>query len=226
MKKMIITIIILLIIFISMVISRNIEKSEEININEVEKIESYIKEIYGWQEVTGEALPEFNNINEANEEWLYGIIRKNLEEEEVTYEQIENKKQELYGKSLNKNYPEEGSKFITYDEDLQIYTPSVITLDAINDTFYLNKIERTNDGYNVEIIEYLVDYTDEESEQISIKNLTGEEISKASQDVSNEEIVEIVKNNIDKFSKKKIALKEEDGNIIVEKVEKVEKVEN
>ena len=78
MKKMIVTIIILLIIFISMIIYRNSEKEAEIKIDEVNKIESYMEKIYGWKEVTEEALPEFNDINSANQKWIWGIVRENL----------------------------------------------------------------------------------------------------------------------------------------------------
>lgn len=59
MKKMIITIIILAIIFIGMVINRQIEQANEIKIEEIQLVENYMEKIYGWSEITNQALPEF-----------------------------------------------------------------------------------------------------------------------------------------------------------------------
>ena len=71
MKKMIITIIILAIIFIGMVINRQIEQANEIKIEEIQLVENYMEKIYGWSEITNQALPEFDNLNEANTCLLY-----------------------------------------------------------------------------------------------------------------------------------------------------------
>ena len=49
MKKMLATILVLLIIFIGMLIYRTSEKEAEIKIDEINKIENYIKKIYGWK---------------------------------------------------------------------------------------------------------------------------------------------------------------------------------
>ena len=116
MKKMIITIIILAIIFIGMVINRQIEQANEIKIEEIQLVENYMEKIYGWSEITNQALPEFDNLNEANTKWLWGIVRKNIEEEEITYETINEKVKELYGEELNIKYPKEGMEFIKYNE--------------------------------------------------------------------------------------------------------------
>lgn len=217
MKKMVLTIVILLIIFIGMIIARNIEKSEEIKIDEVQNIENYIQQIYGWKEVTKEALPEFDDINNADETWLWGIIRKNLEEETLTYEKIENKVKEIYGDKLNKEYPKEGTSFV--NKEGEIYKPTDISLDAIKDSLYLNKIERTKEGYIAEIVEYLVDYTKEDEGRIEIKNLNNEIIATLSNNETDANIIQIVKNNIDKFNKKKITLDKKDNEqLIIKKV--------
>lgn len=221
MKKMIITIIILLIIFIGMLINRNIAQSNEIKIDEIDKIENYIEKIYGWSEVTKEALPEFDNINNADETWIWGIVRKNIETEELIYEQIDEKAKELFGQELNKSFPKEGNVFLKYDNELQGYSLAEITLDAIDDEFFINKIEKNKNGYTAEIIEYLVDYTDSDNGNIYLKNLKGETIEKISNEDTKQEITQKVKNNIDKFTKKKVNLKKEnDVKVIIEKVEK------
>lgn len=91
-------------------------------------------------------------------------------------------------------------------------------LDDSEDTFLLNSIEKNKEGYQVEIIEYLEDYSEEES--IIIRNLQEEELGRVSSQDSETKIQEIVKNNIERFSKKKVYLKTEDNRLIVQKVEK------
>lgn len=81
-------------------------------------------------------------MNEANTKWLWGIVRKNIEEEEITYETINEKVKELYGEELNIKYPKEGMEFIKYNEETNDYIPSEIELDANDDRFYINKITK------------------------------------------------------------------------------------
>lgn len=221
MKKMIVTIIILFIIFISMVIFKNIEKSQEIKVDEVNKIEKYIEKIYGWKEITDEALPEFNDINNVNEKWIWGIVRENIEDIETDYDIIENTANELYGSDFQKKFPTEGNEFISYDNEKQKYIVKQTNLDAISDAYLLNKIDRNKDGYTVEIIEYLVDFTDEDKDNVIIKNLQNEKIYElTSEDATESNIKKVVKENIGRFSKKKIFLKKSNDNIFVTKVEK------
>ena len=121
MKKMIVTIIILFIIFISMVVYRNAQKNSEVKIEEVNLIQEYLEKIYGWKEITNHALPEFDNINNADEKWIWGTIRENLDEFELNYEDIQNKAKELFGNDFNKIFPKEGNEFIEYDSEKQKY---------------------------------------------------------------------------------------------------------
>lgn len=221
MKKMIVTIIILFIIFITMVIYKSTANQTEVTINEVNKIQNYIEKIYAWKEITNEALPTFDNINNADEKWIWGTIRENIDEYEIEYATIENKAKEIFGNNFNKQYPKEGTEFIIYDNQTQNYLLSEINLDAIDDAFLLNKIEKNKNEYNVEIIEYLVDYSDFEDGKITIKNLNNETIYEIINiDLTKEEITKIVKENINKFTKKKITLEKEGENIVIKKVEK------
>ncbi len=221
MKKMIVTIIILFIIFISMVIYRNSEKEAEVKVDEVNTIEEYMGKIYGWKEVTNEALPEFDNINNADEKWLWGTVRENIDGYEIGYEDIENKRKELFGNEMTKEYPKDGTEFISYDKESKKYIINEITLDAINDSYFLNKVEKTKNGYTVEIIEYLVDYTNSEKDSIEIKNLKEETIYKLTEEEATEgNITKVIKENLDKFNKKKVTLEKENEKIVVKKVEK------
>ena len=221
MKKMLATIIVLLIIFIGMLIYRTSEKEAEIKIDEINKIENYIEKIYGWKEVTNEALPEFDDINNADEKWLWGTIRENIDDYEIDYQTIENTKKELYGNNLSKEYPKEGTELISFDEQSGKYEVKEITLDAIKDSFFLNKIDKTKEGYTAEIVEYLVDYTNSDDGKIQIKNLEDEKIYDLTEEEATDgNIKKVVKENMDKFTKKQVILEKEEEKIVVKKVER------
>ena len=85
----------------------------------------------------------------------------------------------------------------------------------------LNTIEKTDEGYKVEIIEYIEDYSKviEGQNIIIVENLNQEQIGQVSEQDSEQNIQDIVKRNIDRFSKKQIYLKQQDDKLYVEKVE-------
>ena len=92
MKKLIAIICVLLVIFVGMVIYRKSNiNNNNVTANEVQEIEGYITKIYTWKEVTGEALPAFDNINNAPDLWIWQVVVNNLEEYAVSREQIQNK---------------------------------------------------------------------------------------------------------------------------------------
>ena len=217
MRKLIVTIIILLIIFVGMIIYRNmaISSSNQVSVQEIEQIETYITKIYMWREVTSEALPTFENINEASEMWTWEAVKKNLEDYELSYDQIQEKAKELFGTDFTKEFPKEGTENFTYDEQTGKYYATGMGLDQEEDCFLLNQINPTDTGYEVEIVEYLEDYSQES--QIIIKNLNDEEIGKVEENQESSS-QDIVKNNLDKFTKKIVTLKKEGDNIYVQKV--------
>ena len=226
MKKLVIIIIILLLILIGMIIYRNtaIKSNNQVNVQDVEKIETYITKIYMWKEVTSEALPTFENINEVSDIWIWEAVKKNLENYELTYDEIQNKAKELFGPDFTKEFPREGTENLTYNPETDKYYATGMGLDQEEDCFLLNEINKTEDGYEVEIVEYLEDYsqgsiddTNTQSYQIVIRNLNDEEIEKIeeSQESSSQDIV---KNNIDRFTRKIVTLKQEGDNLYVQKV--------
>ncbi len=153
---------ILITILIGMFVCKKIAiHTHTVSMEEIENIESYLKQIYMWKEVTEEALPRFEEINQANENWIWEVVKKNLEEYEVTKEQIENKAAELFGNNFNKEFPREGTSYLPYDEQNNLYYAEEISLDQQEDSFYINKIQKQENGYEVEIIEYIEDYTQE-----------------------------------------------------------------
>ena len=176
MKKLIVIMVILAIIFVGMIVYKNIAiKSNHVSIQEIEKIENYINQIYMWKEVTGEAMPTFEDINQANERWIWEAVKKNIEEDKPSYEQIQEKAKELFGQAFTKEFPKEGTDYLTYNEQTNQYEAIAVELDQQGDLFLLNTIKKTKTGYEVELVEYLEDYSpmlkEEAEDFIVIRNL-------------------------------------------------------
>lgn len=221
MKKLFIIIGILAAIFLGMMIYKNTANKGNITVQEVESIEKYVSKIYMWKEITNQALPTFDDVNNADDLWFWEVVKKDLEEYELSYEDIQNKAKELFGQAFEKQFPKEGTLGLQYDEESNKYIATETDLDAQEDTFLLSNIEKNKDKYIVEIAEYIEDYSLEDI--IIVRNTQGEEIGKVGINDSESAIQNIVKTNIDRFSKKKIFLKKEKESIIV--VEKVENIE-
>ena len=227
MKKLVAIICVLLVIFIGMYINKTKSSQKMVTASEVEKVEEYISKIYMWKEVTEEALPEFNNINEAPDLWTWEVVKKNLEDYELTYEEIQQKATELFGKQFTKQFPKEGTEYIKYDEQTDKYITSGIGLDSLDDSFLIKNINKNKNEYNVEIVEYLEDYSnsaevedEDEVYDIYIKNLNQDTIATIKSNEGETKAIETVKENIDKFTIKTIKLiKDSDGNIYVKQVE-------
>lgn len=227
MKKLVAIICVLLVIFIGMYINKTKSSQKIVTASEVEKVEEYISKIYMWKEVTEEALPEFNNINEAPDLWTWEVVKKNLEDYELTYEEIQQKATELFGKQFTKQFPKEGTEYIKYDEQTDKYITNGIGLDSLDDSFLIKNINKNKNEYNVEIVEYLEDYSnsaevedEDEVYDIYIKNLNQDTIATIKSNEGETKAIETVKENIDKFTTKTIKLiKDSDGNIYVKQVE-------
>ncbi len=220
MKKMLVIIVILAMILVSMIIYKNIaiNKNKSVNVQEVEQIEEYISKIYMWKEITKEALPTFENINNANELWVWEVIKKNLDTYETTYEEIQQKGKELFGEKFERQIPKEGNDSFYYDKESNKYLATEIVLDEEEDSFLLKDIEKEGEKYKVKIIEYIEDYSEEN--KVIIRNLQEEEIGRVSTSDSETKIKEIVKNNKERFSQKNIEIKKEKDNLVIEKVNK------
>ena len=180
-----------------------------------------------WQEITEEALPKFDNINNAPDLWIWEVVKKNLENYELSYDEIQEKAIEIFGNDFTKQFPKEGSEYIQYDENLKKYIATGIGLDTQDDMFYIKKINKTKDGYEVEIVEYLEDYEnamglEDENEvyDIFIKNLEQETVATIKSNESEMRTIEVVKENIDKFTTKTVKLvKGAERKLFVESVE-------
>lgn len=226
MKKLVAIICILLVIFVGMYVNRSKSNQNLITATEVEKVEEYISKIYMWKEITGEALPKFDNINDAPDVWTWEVVKKNLENYDLTKDEIQNKATELFGNQFKKQFPQEGTEYMQYDEKLGKYISTGIELDTLDDCFYIKNIRKTKEGYEVEIAEYLEDYVnslgvEDENEiyEIYIKNLNEETIANVKNTEGETKTIDVVKENLDKFTTKTVNLKKSsNGNIYVESV--------
>ena len=226
MKKLVAIICILLVIFVGMYVNRSKSNQNLITATEVEKVEEYISKIYMWKEITGDALPKFDNINDAPDVWTWEVVKKDLENYELTKDEIQNKATELFGNQFKKQFPQEGTEYMQYDEKLGKYISTGIELDTLDDCFYIKNIRKTKDGYEVEIAEYLEDYVnslgvEDENEiyEIYIKNLNEETIANVKNTEGETKTIEVVKENLDKLTTKTVNLKKNsNGNIYVESV--------
>ena len=117
MKKLVAIICILLVIFVGMYVNRSKSNQNLITATEVEKVEEYISKIYMWKEITGDALPKFDNINDAPDIWTWEVVKKDLENYELTKDEIQNKATELFGNQFTKQFPQEGTEYMQYDEN-------------------------------------------------------------------------------------------------------------
>ena len=179
-----------------------------------------------WKEITGEALPKFDNINDAPDLWVWEVVKKNLENYELSYDEIQEKAIEIFGDNFKKQFPKEGTEYIQYNENIEKYVTTGIGLDTEDDMFYIKHINKNKSGYEVEIVEYLEDYQnsmgiEDENEvyDIYIKNLKQETVATIKSNESETRAIEVVKENIDKFTTKKVNLiTDSSENIYVESV--------
>ena len=155
MKKMFIAIVVLAIIFVGMIIYKNtmVGTKNNISIEEVQKIEEYIEKIYMWKEVTGEALPDFEDINNANDLWTWEAVKQNLEKYTITYDEIQQKAKEIFGNNFTKQFPIGGNETIIYNSETGEYYATGMGLDEEEDTFFIKNREKNKEGYVVEIVE-------------------------------------------------------------------------
>lgn len=226
MKKLLAIICVLLLILVGMYLYKTNLLKNNIKAQEVEEIEEYISKIYMWQEITEEALPQFDNINNAPDIWIWEVVKKNLENYELTYEEIQEKAIEIFGENLKKQFPKEGSQYIKYQEDIDKYFATGIGLDTLEDMFFIKSINKTNKRYQVEIVEYLEDYeqamnieAENEIYDIYIKKLNHETVATIKSNEGETRTIEVVKQNIDAFTKKTISLaKDSEGKIFIESV--------
>ena len=158
-KILISIIIIAFIIFIisEFFIIKNRKKNEGYS-----ELKSYIKDIYG----TTFLIPEFENINEADEDWLWENVNqyvwnhddeykeKNNQEYGYTYEDVSKIVKTLYGDNLNKKFPK-GAVSMRYDPYNDLYGPTSYGITNYYD-YKIDNITKDGDTYTVSLYDYTI----------------------------------------------------------------------
>lgn len=242
MKKVVIVLVLVVLIAVGIMFGLKVnEKDKQAKSEEIENVKEYVEKIcnIGMYE-----LPEFDNINKADKEWLYFHLPidegKFYEKEEDILNDLRN----VFGKELNLNVKEDcansESLFLPkYDEVSKKYFLPAIGIEVFSQ-YAINDVEKQEKNvYKVNVIEYALDlFGDTESEdptdKISIFIKDGKKTVEIFK-VPSEEIEEEF--NMDKPSKiieKKVLEQKEkfnSYNIFVEKTEndsfavkKIEKV--
>ena len=140
MKKLLAIICILLVIFIGMYINKNKSTQNMVTATEVENVQEYISKIYMWKEVTEEALPKFDNINDAPDVWTWEVVKKNIEKYEgISSEYIQETAKKIFGPSFAKQISQSGNTSFEYQPEEGKYIATNVELDTENDKFLINK---------------------------------------------------------------------------------------
>ena len=144
MKKLLAIICVLIIIFIGIFVYKTNGNKSIVNVSEVDKIEEYISKIYLWPEVTEDALPTFDNINNAPDLWVWEVVKKSFDKYELKYEEIQEKAYEIFGDNFKKQFPKEGTDYIYYSEEYGKYITSGMGLDTEDDLFLIKNIKKNS----------------------------------------------------------------------------------
>lgn len=135
------------------------EKKEENEVNateaEISLIQEYLNKIYNYFETT---MPEFENINEANEEWIWGVSLDNIYDyttgEAVSYNDLTTSANKLFGDNLTLTLPKKEIGLVEYNEenDTYIVAPRGGVLGVLG--IVVKSAKKTTSGFEVETVEY------------------------------------------------------------------------
>lgn len=103
-------------------------------------------------------LPEFQNINEAPEEWIWNVLYNNLENEEnkYTYEQIQEKLTNLFSSEIENKFPKEGIKgVIEKSKENNLYCKiDLKNNNSKKHAYCIKTLTQEDTRYKIYIIEY------------------------------------------------------------------------
>ena len=129
---------------------------EELSKEESTEIENYINEICNNYFSLGR-LPQFNNINKADRNWIYGHLTFK-DDSYLTKQEIENELKNLFGNNLNINLENDKEKLesnnIYYNIERGEYELLPYGSD-MNIYYVINSIKKANQEYIVNVIEYV-----------------------------------------------------------------------
>lgn len=158
-------------------------------------------------------VPEFKNINDAPEKWIWNVLYNNLENEEnkYTYEQIQEKLINLFSSEFERKFPEEGiDGLIEKNIENNIYYKTEIKKDNTKKYGYcIKSLTQEDTMYKIYIIEYTL-LCDEVTYTLFDKD--GNELKKYDyKDGIEEEIKEEISQNKYNLIQKEVAIKIEEA---------------
>ena len=169
-------IIVILICVIGILIYKFIVNKQNKTISQdFSNLKNYIYDIYGKTFL----IPEFDDINNADEEWLWENINqyvwhhndeykeKNEEEYGYTYEEISKIAKIIYGDNLKKSFPK-GAVSMRYNTYRDLYGPTSFETPSYND-YKIDSIKQNGTIYTVSIYDYTISNYNSD-DQISLNN--------------------------------------------------------
>lgn len=152
-------------------LGNNIENQKEQEISDIEEavLIEYIEKIYKRHE---SYIPEFTDINEADEEWLWGVIYDNCKhwslnmgtytDNSVVYrKEMLDKGKELFGYALTKEPSKtEYINWIEYNSKYDCYINIGRGGSGATPKYIISEISREDNIFTVIIVEYLYDASD------------------------------------------------------------------
>lgn len=163
----------------------NIATEKEIALDEIAK---KVEEKYSTGSNYG-LLPEFNDINEADEEWLWFMLKSYAQEQYeddenklLTYNEVETLAKEFFGEKFNKEFPKKGVYGFEKQEGKYNFNSYMECSETSYSELAIKNIVKNNNNYEVTIIEYELTYADilrlDEGDEgkVIITNLEGETI--------------------------------------------------
>ncbi|MBR1539961.1 MAG: hypothetical protein IJ629_02100 [Clostridia bacterium] len=125
-------------------------------------LKKYIRDIYG----TTFLIPEFDDINQADEDWLWENINqyvwnhddeyheKNEQPYGYTYDDVSKIAKNLYGDDLRKKFPK-GAIAMRYDSYRDFYGPTAFGISNYYD-YKIDTIQKDGNIYTVSLYDYTV----------------------------------------------------------------------
>lgn len=129
------------------------------SISDMNQINDYIKKIYSYYETS---IPEFDNINSADEDWLWAVSffkSKFGNYLFVPYSLVQGNAKELFGSNLKKEFPKTEIKVATYTSKDNTFDIKGRGGNTFWPTYAILDVEKTSTGFNVKIVEYMIDRT-------------------------------------------------------------------
>lgn len=149
-----------------------------------QKINDYISQIYFGTETY---LPEFDNINSANEQWIWECAYRNLANFQellpamtISKEAVEKSAKQLFGNDLQKEFPKEGlESWLEPEGDGYLLAAASIEPDFFNECEILS-YKKNGKDITVNVVEYKYNqiFLGEPTE-LELYNINSDEIVKS-----------------------------------------------